>query len=329
VSRSPSAVTLAYFGKLPARGDFVRSVGHGGLTQTLDRWLTQGMELVAADTRWKLLYDQVPPAHFAFLGTQGRVGLAGHLVASSDGSGRRFPFVLAGLFDAPPQSQKFLACSPTALTRLWARVEGLAKQACDASADLGLVLNDIAQTQIEVDVDPGAYAANFADFLSLQTLGSLESQLRQAGHALSLRQTMLAIGLLLQPVVTHGVTQLERGLLLPTPQDPLYRPLVCSLWLAMITPFLARHDFELAVFVRARPQHQLIVGFNGASSRTFRALMDAEAAREDLIAVADADWVEEMVGQSYGLKKLSSHLMQPELSLQTAFDGFLEAFLGQ
>ncbi|MED5618024.1 type VI secretion system-associated protein TagF [Ideonella sp. BN130291] len=329
MSRSASPVTLAYFGKLPARGDFVRSVGQAPLTQTLDRWLTQGMELMAADTRWKLNYDQVPPAHFAFLGTQGRVALAGHLTASADASGRRFPFVMAGMFDVPAASQAFLACSPTALARLWTKLESLSRQACGSGAELGPVLAEVAGTTVEVEVEPQAYAANFADFLGIHTLGGLEAQLRQAGHTLSLRQTLLAIGLLLQPVVTQGVTQLERGLLLPAPQDPLYRPLVCSLWLALITPFLCRHDFELAVFLRAKPVQQLIVGFNGASARTLRALMDPGFAQEDLIAVSDAEWVEDMVDQSYGLRKLSSHLQQPELPLQTAFDSFIEAFLGQ
>jgi type VI secretion system protein ImpM len=329
MNRVSSPVTIAYFGKLPARGDFVRSVGHAQLTQTLDRWLTQGMELIAADTRWKLVYDQVPPAHFAFLGTQGRVALAGHLVASSDASGRRFPFVMAGMFDVPQASQGFLASSPTALARLWARLDALSRQACDSGADLGTVLAEAARTSIEIDVDPQAYAPNFADFLGIHTIGGLEAQLRQSGHTLSLRQTLLAIGLLLQPVITQGVTQMERGLVLPVAQDPLYRPLVCSLWLALITPFLCRHDFELAVFVRSAPAHQLILGFNGASARTFRALVDPQAADEDLIAVANADWVEEMVDQSYGLRKLSSHLQQPDLPLQVAFDGFIEAFLGQ
>ena len=79
---------------------------------------------------------------------------------------------------------------------------------------------------------------------------------------------------------------------------------MCSLWLAFITPFLCRHDFELAVFVRSAPVHQLIVGFNGASARTFRALMDPQAAEEDLIPVSNADWVEDMVDQTYGLRKL-------------------------
>jgi type VI secretion system protein ImpM len=180
-----------------------------------------------------------------------------------------------------------------------------------------------------LEAAPEAYVAQFADFLGLHTLGALEAQLRQAGHALSVRQTMLAIGLLLQPVITQGVSRLERGLLLPAPQDALYRPLVCSLWLAMVTPFLCRHDLELAMFQRAWPVPELIVGFNGASARTLRVLMDPARARDELITVSDAEWVEPQVQASYALRKLSSHLLQPELPLQTAFDEFLEAFLGQ
>jgi type VI secretion system protein ImpM len=329
MSRALSPVTLAWFGKLPARGDFVRSAGHGQLTQILDRWLTQGMELVAADTRWKLAYDQVAPAHFAFLGTQGRVALAGHLVASSDASGRRFPFVMAGMFDVPAPSQGFLACSPTALARLWSKLETLSRQACAPGTELGPLFASVSADGVEVDIDPDHYTASFADFMGIHTLGGLEAQLKQAGHTLSLRQTLLAIGLLLQPVITQGVAQLERGLLLPAPLDPLYRPLVCSMWLALVTPFLVRHDCELAVFLRPAPQPQLVIGFNGASARTFRALVDPEAAREDLIAVSEADWVEALAGQSYGVRKLSSHLEQPDLPLQAAFDGFLETFLGQ
>jgi len=329
MSRGPSPVTLAYFGKLPTRGDFVRSPGHAQLTQSLDRWLSQGMELVSADPHWKPGYDQVAPLSFAFLGTRNKVALAGHLTASSDLSGRRFPFVMAGMFDVPSPSPAFLTCAPTALARLWSRLEVMSRQACQRDADLGRVLPQLSQTALDVDAEPHAYATHFADFLNIQTVGGLEAQLRSAGHDLSLRQTLLAIGLLLQPAITQGVTQFERALALPVPADPLYRPLVGSLWLALITPFLARHDFELAVFVRSQPQQQLLVGFNGASARTFRALVNPALADEDVVGVLDADWVEDMVDPSYGLRKLSSHLQQPDLPLQMAVDGFLEAFVGQ
>ena len=39
----PTAVSLVYFGKIPSRGDFVRSSQQGGLIQTLDRWLTPAL----------------------------------------------------------------------------------------------------------------------------------------------------------------------------------------------------------------------------------------------------------------------------------------------
>ena len=44
-----SPVSMVYFGKIPSRGDFVRSANQATLTQTLDRWLTQGIELMADD----------------------------------------------------------------------------------------------------------------------------------------------------------------------------------------------------------------------------------------------------------------------------------------
>jgi type VI secretion system protein ImpM len=92
-------VPLAYFGKLPSRGDFVRSANQASLIQTLDRWLSQGIELMSTDSRWKEVYDRGPKAHFAFLSVNSPRAMAGHLAASTDAAGRRFPFVVAGTFD--------------------------------------------------------------------------------------------------------------------------------------------------------------------------------------------------------------------------------------
>ncbi len=64
----------------------------------LDQWLSQGLELVSVDPRWKQRYDQVGPCRFAFLGVRSKVALAGHMIPSVDSSGRRFPFVTAGSF---------------------------------------------------------------------------------------------------------------------------------------------------------------------------------------------------------------------------------------
>lgn len=328
-----TAVSLVYFGKIPSRGDFVRSSQQGGLIQTLDRWLTQGVDLMASDARWKEIYDRTSPLHFAFLGLKSRVALAGHLVASSDASGRRFPFITAGSFEVG-QPDEFVPRSPMVLARPWQRLEHAARQATTAN-DASLILGELSSARVELDAAPQAYEASFRDFLELQTVGSLEAMLRQAGHEIDLRQTLLALGLLLQPVPTSGSSQLDKGLRLPLPDDPLYQPYVSTLWLELVSRFLRHGDFELLLFVAAGPgplpgvSPSLTLGFSGGSPTMLRAALDPQVGEQVFVDLRDAEWVEEHVQQDYGVKKLSSYLQQPQLSLKQAKATFREAFLGE
>jgi type VI secretion system protein ImpM len=320
---------MLHFGKLPSRGDFVRSGQPAGLIQTLDDWLTRGVEALAADPRWKMLYDRASPMRFAFLGTRSHKGLAGHLIASNDASGRRFPFITAAALDVA-EPLPFLARSPLLLARPWQRFENAARHAYSAP-DATPVLAEMAQTELDLEASALAYEANFRDFLELQTVGSVEALLRQAGHSLQLRTLVLGLGLLLQPVPASGMQRLDKGLWLPLPQDPMLRPYVATLWLELVSGFLARAAFELALFV---PQPGsgtgplLALGFDGPSPRVLHALIDREYGQQVFIDATVADWVEEFVGQDYGVKKLSSYLEQPDLSLKQAVASFKEAFLG-
>jgi type VI secretion system protein ImpM len=327
MSRQLVPVNLVYFGKLPSRGDFVRSANHVQLIETLDRWLTQSVELLATESRWKIVYDAVAPMHFAIVGSRSRLALAGHLRASADASGRRFPFITAGMFEVG-EPLAFMARSPLALSRLWTRFEQNARNA-HAATEAAPVLQEMTQTKVDVEVGTDAYEANFVDFLEMQTLGSLQALLSQAGYALDVRQTLLAIGFLLQPVLAQGSASVEKGVVLPLPQDPLYRHFVATLWMDLMAPFLARGDFELAVFITTQEDKPaLVVGFNGASPRTLQSVMDAQTSAAENIALHEAQWVEGYVGEDYGVKKLSSYLQQPELSLRQALATFRETFIG-
>jgi len=325
-----SSVSLAYFGKVASRGDFVRSTQQGALTQMLDQWLSQGLELVSVDPRWKQRYDQVGPCRFAFLGVRSKVALAGHMIPSVDSSGRRFPFVAAGSFeiDAP---LPFLSHAPMALSRLWSRLETIGREACaaeDATASLGKAV----QTKLEIDTSFNAYATSFDDFLEMQTVGSLEELLRAAHPGLELRRTLLAVGLLLQPVPASGVSRLDKGLALPLPDDPLYAPFVGAFWMSLVAPFLARGDFELALFVLRRQPgggSELCIGFAGGSPATLQAIFDVDKRDEAFVEVVAADWADEHADDDYAIKKLSSYLMQPQLSMSQALRTFKECFLGE
>ena len=321
-------VSIAWFGKVPSRGDFVRSQVHGALTQMIDTWLTQGLDQLSTDPRWKQIYDQGNPSSFAFLGIHSRVGLAGHLIPSVDASGRRFPFVATGSFSVEtPQS--FLPAAPVAMTTLWNALEGLGRRAC-AAEDLAPVLAEASQWMLSIETDERPSDAQLGAFVESQTLGSFQSLLQANHPAVDLRQILLALGLLLQPVPSSGVSRLDKGLRLPLPGDPLYQSLVASWWLHLITPFISRGDFELLIFIprAAAAQPVLSIGFAGGSASTLLAMLDDDRCDDALITLDAPDWVESHCNDDYGLRKLSSYLQQPQLSLVQASRTFNECFLG-
>jgi type VI secretion system protein ImpM len=320
-------VSITYFGKIPSRGDFVKSGASLPLLTSLDNWLARTMESMSEDVRWKTIYDEVKPFHFAFLGPRSKMAIAGHFTASSDAAQRRFPFVTAGAMEVV-DSNVFTARSPLALSRLWNRLSQLSATAA-ASTDAAQDLSVIAGSTVQVELGSRAYEANFIDFLDMQTMSSLDSQLIDAGFTGSCRQLILGLGLLLQPVMASGANRLEKSLHLPLPIDPMYQYLTAAFWLALINPFLQRADFEVSLYITKLQQSPaLIVGFNGASSVTLEAVLNPRIAQEHFIAFGNATWVEEAVAADYGVTKLSSYLDQSQLSLAAAKQHFNEVFLG-
>lgn len=317
---------LVYFGKLPSRGDFVRSTPHTPLIERLDRWQSQTMERLSADPRWKITYDGAPPVQFAVVGTASPVGLAGQWLASQDTSGRRFPFVTAAAFDLGVP-RMFAHLAPVALSRLWARLDQVARVA-HAATEL-----EHAQASLHAPVEsalhvPTARAA-FHDFLETHTVASLEQMLAAGGHRVSVRQATLALGVLLQPAMTQGAARLTKVLRLPLPAEPSLRGVVASWWVGLVLGFFSRHEVELGLYV---VQHgggaQLLLGFQGASAATLHAVLDPLTLAEHAVSLDESDWVEAEVQADYGLRKLSNYLLDPELSLAQAWSSYQEVFLG-
>lgn len=327
MSSTETQSNIGYYGKIPSRGDFIKATDNMALIGVLDNWIAQSMDLLSADPRWKIAYDSVQPMHFAFIGPRSKKAIAGHLIASSDQAGRRFPFLAVSTVELDDPAD-FVSKSPMAFARLWNRLENQASEVIKAS-DPAKALQDMTGTDIGLQLGEGAYNAAFRDYLEIQTMGGLETLLVQAGFSGSLRQMILAIGILLQPVMSSGSSRLDKSLILPLPNDPIYRNLTASFWLHLISPFLQRGNFELAVFItKVEGKHVMIIGFSGASPRTLQAIIDRQFAAEHHISFEDAAWVEEQVAADYSVKKVSTYLSQPTLSLHSAHDSFREAFIG-
>lgn len=325
ISLNPST-DLLYFGKVPSRGDFVRSAAHGTLIESVDRWQSQTMERLAIDPRWKLIYDAAPPVQFAILGTASQVGLTGHWLASQDSAGRRFPFIVACAFDLD-QAREFADVAPLALSRLWARL-GQVARVTHAATDLAHAQASL-QAPLAAELDVPAAGAALHDFMATHTVASLEQMLAASGVRMSVRQAILALGLLLQPVMSQGAGRLNKALRLPLVGDAALRGLVASFWLSLVWGFFSRQEVELALHVVSHDGvSQLVLGFQGASAATLSTVIDPHALDQQAVSVTDAAWVEPEIQADYGLRKLSHYLRDPGLSLAQALRTYREVFLG-
>ena len=313
MSRLPTPASIGYFGKVPSRADFVKGGSDPRVINVLDDWLARSMDMLSTDARWKLTYDALQPLHFALLGPRRRSAIAGHIIASSDQSSRRFPFLMVSAMDVD-EPASFAPFSPLVLTRLWNRLENLSGGVLGAS-DATAPLQALQGNMVELDLRASAYDAAFTDFLELQTVGALDQLLVQAGFRGTVRQLLLALGMLLQPVMASSSSRLEKSLVLPLPTDPIYRNLVAAFWMHVITPFLMRADFELSLFVtRLQEKPVLVLGFSGASPQTLLGIMDPQVAQQHHICFDDVDWVEDQVREDYAIQKVSAYLANPGLS---------------
>lgn len=305
----PAAPRLAYFGKRPGCGDFVRSAGDQVLVELMDQWLAMVMQRLSSNPRWRQHYDAFPPLDFAFIGTRSRQVVSGRLLASRDQSARRFPFVCMAVHQvADPRG--FLACSPLALAPAWSALAG----AADAEQPGGHALPDVL----------GAAPAQAAldSYLDIACIASLEAQL----DGLPVRRLLLALGQLLAPLRQHAPVP-SRCLALPLPHEAGQRAAVAAFWMSLAAPQLVRQDLELAMFlatIDGRPM--LVLGLDGANPASLQAVIDPEAAQGGMVALGDCAWVESTLRGEPSLQRLAACLEQGQLGLPAAIQLFCETF---
>lgn len=317
--RGPASERIGYFGKIPARADFVKLADDPAAIAMLDRWLAQVMTQLALDARWRINYDAMPAVSFAMVGPARRHAVAGHLLASHDQSGRRFPF-LAARTHAVADPAAFVTRCPLAFAPLWTFLETMCPRVL-CEADPGPHLHAIADASIALsEAEP-----TLSHLLANGTVGSLGALLGERGFA----RMLLALGLLLQPVMHSQPAELHKSLVLPLPMDPGQRFAVAAFWLQLVAPFLRRASFDLALFItqqEGRPV--LVIGFCAALAETLRAVVDPLVGIEQQVRLGDTGWIDEQLYIDLDVRSLASYLAQADLPLGLARDMFMKTFIG-
>ena len=313
---------IGYFGKVPARADFVKLAHDPAAIGMLDAWLAQVMTLLPSDARWRFHYDAMAPVSFALVGPARHHAVAGHLLASHDQSGRRFPF-LATRTLAVADPAAFVARCPLAFAPLWVFLEEICPKVL-GEGDPAAYLQAIADSAIGLGDE-----AALARWMEQGTVASLDSLLDRTLTRASAARMVLALGLLLQPVMHSQPAALHKSLVLPLPHDAAARYPVAAFWLELIAPFLRRAQFDLALFItRQDGRPVLVVGFCAALAETLRATIDPLVGAEFQVRLADTDWIDEQLQFDADVRQLSSHLAQPDLPLSLARELFMKTFIG-
>jgi type VI secretion system protein ImpM len=316
--RASAASRIGYFGKIPAHSDFIKHADDQPVIGMLDDWIAQVMTRLPSDARWKLNYDAMAAASFAFVGPHRRHAVAGHLVASHDRSGRRFPFLMMRTVDVPDPAG-FVARCPLAFGPLWDYLEAMALRVL-GSGDPSACLQAIPEAPVAL----GDHDAALDSYLALSTVGELTAQLGLAANRM-----ILGVGLLLQPVMHSRPASLHKSLVLPLPRDSANRHAAAAFWLELVLPFIRRSGFDLALFVtRVRERPALVVGFGGEAAGTLHALIDPLVAADQQVHLEDNGWIDEQLGLDVDVRTLASYLEQPALPLRLARELFLNTFIG-
>lgn len=316
------------FGKIPSRGDFIKGNGQHQLIGVLDRWVSQGMERLSEDPRWKMAYDTACSVDFAFVGARSRLSVAGHLRPSLDSSGRRFPLIVAATIER--DDALMFRCAPAGLAHCFGVLAGIAESGT-SGAEVAEIMADLDTVDCAADFEAAMGSDPLGNFVRRSSLDSLAS-LIGAHSTDAVRRIILAIGLLMRPALGQGHIAIDKEIVLPLPADERNRNLVAAFWLYLLTAFLRRTLVELQLIVERRDQQpRLIIGFNGSSPATLVATLSLDSAADRLIPLIDPEWVEDQSAliDDYGVAKLSSYLAQPHISLEQAISTFREVFLGE
>lgn len=191
-----------------------------------------------------------------------------------------------------------------------------------------MLLTELAQNKLNVNLSPETLHPAFQYFLDMQTLDTLQQMLSLPGREVKVSQVILALGILLQPIMSAGSSGIGKGLILPLPQDPMYRSLVACLWLDLLSGFLGRASFDLLVMTHAGSIPMLVIGFKGLRGDDLAAMFDATLLQQGFVDLQAAPWVEEHTAADPGLKKVAAYLLRPDLSLHEVQKIFHETFWG-
>lgn len=328
---TPDSLPLVYFGKLPARGDFIRARTHVSETTLIDQWVSQALTIsksrlseslredASLDTDLQALY-----LRFSHVDTAANQIITGVLIPSHDSSHREYPLIGFGLMhiEKPKQWMNYL---PIKSLRIWEDTY-TALNAARLQTDSMQATDDLSHCLLSVDKNASTHYYDFINKTTLQDIADLMTVDKS-----QLVQQIIATGLLFLPTYSKGFNGLNKTICWCLPADKANATFMATFWHDLISGFYQPHQLFLNTYLyKDTDHHCLLMNFSKPDGHVLSQLIgQTDIGTDDWVVIAESAWTQGYIDDDIGLTRFNKILMQDDLYLYDTRQLFKQIFLAQ